>query len=633
MMPRLCSRCFFSALLIAVTFSLSPIEASEEAPDTAEMIAKSKVTDVTLYRNQALVTRTVDIEGDAGAQEIIVGDLPENIDPSTMFAEGDDDIEVRAVRYRARAVGNSPRQEVRDLEEEIKSIDQQLKTITKQISLVKKQSTYLDKLESFTPPTADFDLGRGVLDAESVEQLTRFSFTKREELLKTEVDLNQKKAELQQLLNLTQRKVREITNGSSNQQRQAILFVQKMKPGAARVRLKYLTNGCQWSPTYTVRAQSNAEKVNLEYNGLIQQMSGEDWSDVKLTLSTASPALSAAGPSLAPFRLTLVPGRSMDQSYTVNAPNASVLQMAQGSKPVALKALMEQQKSAINSNRQATSNDDNLKTSWAINTVVNNYDCFAIASDSPDGLANIAGAIDQSEEPVLTYEIKSPVSLKSRNSQQMVRVLTAELKSDFYHVATPALTSYVYREAELANGGESDLLQGPLTVYLDGRFVGRSEIPTVARGQDFVVGFGADSQLRSRRELVDRSNRINGGNRETTLEYKLIVENYKDAAVAIRVVDRMPIAGDDSKISVTLGEGVKDELSEDGVYVKSMLPKGILRWDAEIKGRSIGEEAHEIDYSFKLEHDRQYVVSLPANVKEQESEYNDLENDRRGGKR
>ena len=66
------------------------------------------------------------------------------------------------------------------------------------------------------------------------------------------------------------------------------------------------------------------------------------------------------------------------------------------------------------------------------------------------------------------------------------------------------MDSYVYREAELANSSDKDLLAGPITVYLDGRFVGRGEIPTVARGQSFVVGFGADPQLRARRALCSR---------------------------------------------------------------------------------------------------------------------------------
>ena len=64
-----------------------------------------------------------------------------------------------------------------------------------------------------------------------------------------------------------------------------------------------------------------------------------------------------------------------------------------------------------------------------------------------------------------------------------------------------------------------------------------------------------------------------------------------------------------------------------------MYPKGILRWDTEVAARAIGESAHEVEYSFTLEYDRQYLVSLPQNFVEQENEYNDLENSRRGGKR
>ncbi len=642
---RLFCYSLFAVTLVGAGFLTSSMVKAEDG--SGETAVESKVTEVTLYRTQALVTRTVEIEGEPGASEIVVSDLPENIDPSTMFAEGGDGIEVRAVRYRARAVSSSPREEVRVLEQEIASIEERREIVTKELTLLKKQSEYLDKLENFTASTADFDLGRGVLDAETVEKMTTFSFSQRQEILEQEVKFSKEQTELRSTLELAKRKIREITNGSTKQERQAVLFTQKTKPGKQTIRLNYLTKACSWSPTYTVRAESGSESVSVEYNGLIQQMSGEDWQGVKLTLSTASPALSAAGPGLAPFRLTLVPGAMGSANAApfggggpgmgmggmgVPAQTAQQAQVAMLGAPTSFKALAKVQNEALNRNLVATSNADNLKTSWTINNVVNNFDCFAITSDSPTNQMKMPQAA-QGEEPALTWQIESPVSLQSRNSQQMVRVLTAELKSDFYHIATPVLTSYVYRETELLNDSQSDFLEGPLTVYLDGRFVGRSEIPTVARGQNFVVGLGADSQLRSRRELVDRSNRINGGNRETTLEYKLTVENYKDAAVNIRVVDRMPIVDEQSNIRVTLGEGVKDGLSDDGVYVRTLYPKGILRWDTEVEGRSIGEKAREIEYSFKLEHDRQYVVSLPGNLQEQETEYNELENRRRGGKR
>ena len=113
------------------------------------------------------------------------------------------------------------------------------------------------------------------------------------------------------------------------------------------------------------------------------------------------------------------------------------------------------------------------------------------------------------------------VSLPSRSNRQMVRIISTTLPSQFYHVATPVLTSYVYREAELTNDCTEDFLGGPIMVYMDDKFVGRGEIPTVARGQTFVVGFGADPQLRTRRELADKIDGINGGNRELKFNYRL----------------------------------------------------------------------------------------------------------------
>lgn len=636
--PNFCLRLVL-AVFLSVSFSsfTNTVRADE---DPVEKELESRVAEVTLYRNQALVTRTMEVDGEAGSLELVVGDLPENIDPSSIFAEGGDGIEVRAVRYRARAVSDSPREDVRALEEEISSLQQQVGINKKQLGLLAKHSKFLDKLEKFSPPTADFDLGRGVLNAGTIEQLTNFSLQQRKEILDSEVALSKEQASLQKQLDLASRKIREITNGSTKQQRQAVLFAQKTGGGKKTIRLNYLTNSCGWSPTYTVRAETGEDTVRIEYNGLIQQMSGENWKNVKLTLSTASPALSAAGPGLAPFRLTLVPNSKaggyaaqMDPSRGAGmgmgglAPQSQQVMLQRGD----LQALMDAQSVAIKGNRNATSNEDNLRTSWMINKAVNNFDCLAITSD--EALKSLEETGQAGEEPALTYEIETPVSLQSRNSQQMVRVMAEDLKSDFYHIATPVLSSYVYRETELLNNSQSDLLAGPLTVYLDNRFVGRSEIPTVARGQNFVVGLGADSQLRARRELADKSNQINGGNRETKLEYKLIVENYKDAPTKIRVMDRMPIVDDKSNIRVTLGEGIQDQLSTDGVYVRTMYPKGILRWDTDVAARSIGESAHEVEYSFSLEYDRQYVVSLPENLQEQQTEYNDLENTRRGGKR
>jgi hypothetical protein len=169
-------------------------------------------------------------------------------------------------------------------------------------------------------------------------------------------------------------------------------------------------------------------------------------------------------------------------------------------------------------------------------------------------------------------------------------------------------------------------------VYLDGRFVGQGEIPTVARGQTFVVGFGADPQLRARRELVEKDDIVQGGNRETRFEYRLVVENFSGAAAAIRVLDRLPHAENGADIRITLGE-TSDPLSDDKLYVRAERPMGILRWDIEAPAEAAGDDARLIEYRYAVEYDRQYVVSLPEGKQSLQEEFERLQRDRqkRGG--
>lgn len=346
-----------------VALSLSPLAVAVE-----DVNVESKVTDVTLYRNQAMVTRTLSIDGKDGAREVVVSDLPENISPDSLFAEGGAAIEVRAVQFRTRAAGESPREEVRALQAQMRAVQQKIQLVAKKTELLQKRTAYLDKLETFSAKTASSDLDRGVLDAEALEKLTLFSFDQRNTIVEEQVKLENESYELQQEQTLLTRKLSEITNGSSRTVREAVLYIQKQGAGDQQVHLSYLVNSCGWSPSYTVRATGNADTATVEYNGLIQQMSGEDWRNVNLTLSTASPALSAAGPGLAPFQVTLsavTPTQSGAQQLP--APGQGLFKNKAGD----IQALLSRQRDAIYANQNAISLADNFKTSWGLNDTIN----------------------------------------------------------------------------------------------------------------------------------------------------------------------------------------------------------------------------------------------------------------------
>jgi uncharacterized protein (TIGR02231 family) len=266
------------------------------------------------------------------------------------------------------------------------------------------------------------------------------------------------------------------------------------------------------------------------------------------------------------------------------------------------------------------------QSSWSLNDIACTLQQLELNGDDTAVGVLRNDTPDDSNGPSLSYRLRGSVSLASRSDQQMVRIMQTDMPSRFYHVAVPVLTSYVYREAELTNSSDEDLLAGPMTVYLDGRFVGQGEIPTVARGQTFVVGFGADPQLRASRELADKEDNVQGGNRETRFDYRLVVENFTGQATAVRVLDRLPHAENGDDIRVTLGK-TSDPISDDKLYQRQERPMGILRWDIEVPAAA-GEDARLVEYQYTVEYDRQYVVSLPTAKQTLQEEFKRLQRDR-----
>jgi hypothetical protein len=602
---------FWTLLAAALAVPSGPAAAQE-----AKAIA-SKVERVTLYRGQALVTRRVDAEMPKGPVEVVVPDLPENVVGDSLFAEGNEAVEVRAVRFRTRAVGQEPREEVRKLDDAIETQSDKITQNQKTQELLSKRAEYLDKLEGFVAPTAKIDASKGVLNSESLQKISEFSFTQRSKIATEQVAGTKESRELQKELQLLQRKRAELTAGAIHSVREAVLFLETRGAGKQAVHLSYLVNKCGWSPSYTYRAEKDGKQVRVEYNGLIQQLSGEDWKDVELVLSTASPALSSAAPGLAPFEVALM----------AQPPNTSPMQqVAQGQADVvrSLNELKGKQEMALKGYLNTINKKDNLDANWGINALANDFQSLELVGGK-EQIKAYHLASEGGDGPSLSYRLPGKVNLASRTDQQMVRILQTGLESRFYNVATPVLTSYVYREAELTNSSQEDWLGGPIAVYLDGRFVGRSEIGTVARGQKFVVGFGADPQLRARRELADKDDKIQGGNRELSFNYRLVIENYKDQAAPVRVFDRLPHSERAADVRVTLGE-LTTPLSKDAVYARVERPKGILRWDTEAPANSSGEKPHLITYKYTVEYDRALHVATPAGaIERQQKEFEDLQ--------
>lgn len=589
------------AVAVLVCWLVTPGRADEAVETTGQVDA------VTVYRGQAYVTRLVEVAGPAGLREVVVTDLPEHVVPDSIYAEAADGVEVRSVRYRVRPVQEDVRQEVRELDEKLRQVRDKIEANQRHLALMGERKAYLENLESFVAPTASTELSKGVLNAETLKTLTGFVFEQRSTIADEELRLQQEGRALGEQEQLLERKRNVLSGTSARTVREAVVFVNVPGHQGGRLRLRYLVNSATWSPSYTVRADGDRRNVGVDYYASIQQMSGEEWPDVAMTLSTATPSLTAKAPVLGPLTVALTPAAERDYKQVRE-------QLGQRKKQVNLDRLnpsnvMQVQASEVQA-RQPQAGEFWIQNE-EFDQMLNN-----LAAELQVVDFNIGERVSRRSEPKRTgdqegvsvsYQLPSRTTLPSRSDRQLIQIASLTLRGDFHKLAVPVLTDYVYEEAAVTNDSELVLLAGPVSTYLADQFVGHGEIPVVAVGERFSVGFGIDPSLRTSRELVERRESIQGGNRVVHFTYRLALENFGAAGAAVRLLDRIPTAKK-SQVNVSLAS-TGPELSDDPAYLKSQRDKGILRWDVEVPQQATDLEAFALEYQFDLEYDKQMTVT------------------------
>src|SRR5262249_35548675 len=140
----------------------------------------------------------------------------------------------------------------------------------------------------------------------------------------------------------------------------------------------------------------------------------------------------------------------------------------------------------------------------------------------------------------VTYHLDAHLTVPSRNDEQVLEVARLNMEPDYFYKAVPVLTRHVYRLANLSNKSKYVLLPGEATMYQGTDFVGRMDLPLVAIGEQFTVGFGVDPQLQVARQLLDKGRAMQGGNQVLRYDYRILVSSYKAQPVSVQVWDRLP---------------------------------------------------------------------------------------------
>jgi len=284
-------------------------------------------------------------------------------------------------------------------------------------------------------------------------------------------------------------------------------------PAAATLRVHYTVASTYWRPTYRAALDSSRNTLRIDRQAEIVQASGEDWSDVRLKLSTRQPQHQAEAPAPTTWWLDLVQAVAQMAGLAPAAPAADA-----ASADVPAKLMREARARTAPTNAAEP-------PPWA-----------ATATDT-DGATEFA--------------IAQPVTLPSDGESHTLQIASQQLPVKLERRTAPRTDPGVYLLAT-ATRPSGVWPAGPLLSYQDGSLVGRVDWePSVAEKFEFALG--RDDLMRVDVETpgsFTQARGVFGGRVERTSTAVYAIVNRHPAAVTVQVLDAAPVSRNEA-ITVT----------------------------------------------------------------------------------
>jgi hypothetical protein len=258
---------------------------------------KDKITNVTTYSDRAKITRKASLDKLTKKSQgwVHFSALPNNVNKNSIRIKllgNDNSIDQVLLEdsFEQVALDKSLKKKIKDL----KSFYAQKLDLTQQKSLLKEKYYFVKNL-LFSAPFAKSNYTYQRFNAPISQIGAAFDSTQENSqatLLKIEA-LNLKLKNINQEITYLNKHINIRTNISSQRWLTNIYVKLKKDISKNNIQLSYFIPNAWWYPVYDIRADLDLKRgranIRLVSGGLVEQHTGEDWSDVKMLLSTLDP--------------------------------------------------------------------------------------------------------------------------------------------------------------------------------------------------------------------------------------------------------------------------------------------------------------------------------------------------------
>jgi Domain of unknown function (DUF4139) len=140
---------------------------------------------------------------------------------------------------------------------------------------------------------------------EDMKSLMDFQKGTLSEILTKKLDLEAELKKINQNLGKINNQITELNGRTSTTTAEVVVtvFAKNAAISDAKFRLEYIVPNCGWTPYYDLRVKDVISPIVTQMKAKVRQNSGEDWREVKLTLSTGEPNKGGVKPELGIWKI------------------------------------------------------------------------------------------------------------------------------------------------------------------------------------------------------------------------------------------------------------------------------------------------------------------------------------------
>ncbi|MBD2775533.1 mucoidy inhibitor MuiA family protein [Iningainema tapete] len=517
----------------------------------------SQIVAVTVYSNQALVTRRSVVSLTGQERELVITPLPDTLETES-FRIGGAGVAMRILGVSSERLLSTTllTERLAQLTRQIQQLEAQHRYLQAQVDALAVQSKFIVGLQEKTLEPFAQSLSRKNLSLSETLDFLNFLGSQYSEYAIATGDCTHQQQEIDKQLQILRQQLEQTQTPVPQESFSLMIAIEPQGAGELELEVSYVVNQASWTPLYDLRINTASNSLNLTYLAEITQTTGEDWNDVAVTLSTAKPGLGTLPPKLQPWYIDV-----LDKPEFLMRRRAAVPVLTMASAP-----------SSVDEGTETEALED-----LAIAQTV-------VAEVSHQGT-------------VVTFDLTSSSNIKSDGAPHKTTIFNDDFPCSLDYVAMPRLVSFAYLQAKVRNSANrATLLPGKANIFRDNTFVGTTQLENIAPGQEFKLNLGIDEGVKIERDLVERQvdKKLIGNNRKVTYGYRLIITNLLNKENYLNLTEQLP---------VSRNEQIKVRLTRSNPQIQ-LGEMGILEWVLTLPP----QEKREIYYQFTVEYPSELTV-------------------------